>query len=278
MITLCTVALRRLDGFIDILKQSIFKHTTLIDEVVIVRVDEPDCQKEQVIRGVNFKEIGYHAGLQERGNPTAVMCLEHALGLHRGIDEAKNDLVMICDPDVFFLSPVDKLYLDLFLSNDLHIIGVSRPEGVAHANTFFPSVINSMFRKSSLPGEDYLREYLTANHSMPEAFLQEDVALPGKILIPSNVTKMTDVWPNPTGHHETGCNLYLWAKEKNWQWLAFQTTDCHTYSTAYCRGNKKAPKLAKQNLLYHAINSTRGTPQEIEQRLINHQALWDHVD
>lgn len=180
MITLCTVALRRLDGFIDILKQSIFKHTTLIDEVVIVRVDEPDCQKEQVIRGVNFKEIGYHAGLQERGNPTAVMCLEHALGLHRGIDEAKNDLVMICDPDVFFLSPVDKLYLDLFLSNDLHIIGVSRPEGVAHANTFFPSVINSMFRKSSLPGEDYLREYLTANHSMPEAFLQEDVALPGK--------------------------------------------------------------------------------------------------
>lgn len=274
MITLCTVALNRLEGFLDILKQSILKYTTLINEVVIVRVDEPSCQKESVIGSIRFKEIGYQAPVFTKGNPTAIMCLEHALGLHRGIDEAANDLVMICDPDVFFVSAIDRLYLELVEKHDLDIIGISRPEGVAHANTFFPSVINSMFFKSSMPGENYLREHLTANRSMPEAILKEDVALPGKILIPSNVTKREDVWPNPTGHHETGCNLYLWAKENNWQWLSFQTPDCHLYSTAYYRGSVKVSKLSRQNLLYHAINSTRGTPEEIEQRLINHQEVW----
>jgi hypothetical protein len=296
MITLCVVSLDRLKRYLDILYNSIYEHTSLINEIVIVKVDEkPDFKQEWQTNGINFKLIGYQKNiflpiqsnlydkLLENENP-AMVCLEHALALHQAIDHATNDLVMLCDPDVFFLSEVDKIYLDLFEKHNLNIIGISHHSAVCRAESFFPTVINSMFRKSSLPGEDYLREFLTSKNSLAinateaDKAQQQDVPLPGKILIPSNVTGLVDVWPNPNGYHETGCNLLLWAKEQNWNWLSFQTMDCRLYTTGYCRGNIKTPKLKKQNLMYHAMNSTRGHPYEIKARLVKHKEAWESLN
>ena len=67
----------------------------------------------------------------------------------------------------------------------------------------------------------------------------------------------TEMFPNPTGNFDTASYLWLWANQQNWNWLAFQTTDCHTYTSTYYRGNIKIKdRIEKRKLFYHAVSGS----------------------
>jgi hypothetical protein len=85
------------------------------------------------------------------------------------------------------------------------------------------------------------------------------IVMDGKYLLPGAIPAHYDKFLNPNKEEcvfDSGCNLCLWALQKNWKWLAFQTLDCHIYTTKYNRGSVVL-KLPKTKLIYHAVGGTR---------------------
>jgi len=262
MISVATVINKRLEEtYLPILLDSIIKGMPSVSEIVLAKYDaEPGFVHEEVVEGK--KIVRFYSG-QPKGNLPTEICVSHALNLHAAIDRASNDLVMICDGDVFFYPGVAELYKGLMDQYAINYIGCSHPAAVTEAFTFFPNVLNVMFRKSEMPDQEFLKDHLWMSKTMGITWTESDHyfgierPLPGKYLLPSNVSNQSELFPNPTGHYETGCNVILWAKEKNWKWLSFQTPDVYNYSTQYQRSNfKLTGKIPRQKILYHATSGS----------------------
>jgi hypothetical protein len=181
--------------------------------------------------------------------------------LHQGIDVAKNNHVMLCDPDVFFLSDIDVFYMDLINKFKLNYIGLSHPAALTQCFTFFPNVLNCLVKKTDLPDKEFLKDYLTLYTATPEdhhQWKEYDIAnfhMHGKFLVPSKIPGTDEYFSNPKGHYETGCQLVIWAKQKSWRWLSFQTTDCVNYASQYARANFKIDqRIERRKLLYHVMH------------------------
>ena len=262
MISLVTVFIDTLDKYLPYLEESIIKKTKLINEVLIPRVDTNIAfYKEWTKRGITFKTFGARNSLIMDFHSPALHCLHHALGLHLGIDAAKNNYIMMCDPDIFFLSDLDVFYIDLINRFKLNYIGLSHPAALTQSFTFFPNVLNCLVKKSDLPDDNFLKNDLTLYTATPEDLHQwkeYDIAnryLRGKFLVPSRIPGTEEYFPNPKGYYETGCQLVIWAKQKNWRWLSFQTPDCLNYTSQYARANFKiTERIEKRKLLYHVMH------------------------
>jgi hypothetical protein len=242
MISLCTVELNGMEPFMELFLKSIVRHTKLISEVLIAKVDAIDNYKNEDTKGnVKIVRFGHPLKRTQQG-------VEHALGLHACIAKAKNDYILLSDPDIIYYNPVEELYLNLMNKHDLSIVGASHHSATIMAYSFFPWIGNCLIKKSELPGDDFLKGYLKDG----------DQPLDGKFLIPNKIEKFADLFPNPKGHFDTGSNLTLWNKFKNGKWLAFQTPDCHNYTTNFCRGNIKLNyRLDKMKLFYHLVGFSK---------------------
>lgn len=250
MISLCTVELDGMEPFLNLFLKSIIKNTKLISEVLIAKIDavEP-YKKEETKSNLKIIRLGYPLKRTQQG-------VEHALGLHACIDQAKNEYILLSDPDIVYYNPVDQLYFDLMHKHDLNIIGASHHSATIMAYSFFPWIGNCLIKKSTLPKEDFLKGYLKDGEKL----------LDGKFLIPNKIEKFANEFPNPKGHFDTGSNLTLWNKSVNGNWLAFQTADCHNYTTNFCRGNIKLNyRLDKMKLFYHLVGVTNNRPEFMEQ-------------
>lgn len=262
MISIITVIIESLNKYLPYLEKSIRKHLTLVDEIIIPRVDiEPGYYRAWALGKINCIEFGAKTSPIMDHHSPALHCLHHALGLHSGIDRAKNDLVMLCDPDIFFQSDVDKFYVELMEKYNLNCIGLSHPASLTQAFTFFPNVLNCLMKKSEMPDESFLNDKLNLYNATPTDSHQwaldkiDNIPLKGKFLIPSKMPETGHYFPNPEGYYETGCQLVIWAKEKNWKWLSFQTPDCSNYSSQYFRSNFKInDKMPRRKLLYHVMH------------------------
>lgn len=251
MITVCTVILDGIDNFYEIYKESITTRTSLVDEVLIAKVDDPiGVEKKWTVGNIQFNQFGI---MQETRTQQGV---EHALGLHTCIDRAKNDILLFCDPDVFFYRAVDEFYYNLMNKYNLNIIGVSHSAALRFAYTFYPYLSSLMVRKKDLPDENWLKGQI-----IEESGVKRD----GKYLIRMKIPGLTDCFPDPSGDFDTGSYLWLWGHQQNWRWVSFQTRDAHTYVPMYNRNNVKiTERLDKKKLLYHATSSTVGQTETWE--------------
>lgn len=256
MISLITACFDSLKPFLEILFQSVLERTELIDEVVLPCGDKEEGYLEEWQVGrVKFVKFGSKQHVFNVGSP-ATICLDHAFNLHAGIDRAKNDFVLMSDPDIFFYGATDKFYMDLLEKYSLNYIGVSHPAAITQSFTYFPNILNCMGRKSEFPDKEFLKDKLYLDYVFPDECRGQHVSLAGKFLAPSPLPDLASEFPNPTGHYETGCNMVLWAKKQNWRWLSFQTGDCFNYTSQYYRGSVKVERLQRVKLIYHATNGS----------------------
>lgn len=267
MITICTIITEIMKDFLPLLFESIKKGNTLISHVNFVNVDDP--QEDEWEDGkIKFKKLS-----ENRINPERIdffrtkkdFSAQHALNLHTCIDLSETEYVFLVDPDTFLYPGVDKFYLEAIENFNLDIIGVSHHVSVNQAFSYFPCAQNLMISKNKLPGEDFLRGKLKMTNNI---YGPTEIGIPvdGKYLIPGPIAEYMSVFPNKTPHsgkcvYDVGCNLWLWAQEKNWRWLAFQTEDCYHFASKYFRSNfKPRPNLRKINLACHAIGGSRPEP------------------
>ena len=248
MISICTVTLNRLEDFLKIFCQSIVESTTLVNEVIIVNADLDSNDYSWTEKGIKFHVVCGKHDLFSLSSPAA-LCAQHAYGLHQAIELSNNDYLLISDPDIFFYTKIDDFYLSLMGENNLEFIGVSRPNATSHSITYFPSVMNLFTKKEYLPPKEFLLDcdlgLSFKGNNQPN--------LPGVYLYPNCPEEYKSLFPNPDGHYETGCKLLVWTNKKAYNWLSFQTPDCHIYYTKYHRTTfKKTLKLPNIKILYHA--------------------------
>jgi hypothetical protein len=236
MITLCSVLLNTIQSYKDILIESILQKTKLISEVIFANNSiKVGYYKEWIERNIIFKEYGSQEDLPAKdcGN-------QHAFGLHYAIDRTTKEYIYLCDPDIFFYTAAEEFFFDVMKKHNLQAVGASHHSAAQLAGTFFPWHGNIIMKKSDLPDKD---------------FLKDNLLVKGKYLMAGTGSDQAEVFPNPSGNFDTASALWLWAKNKDWKWLSFQTLDSHTYTTQYFRGNVKIyDKFKKQNLFYHAVS------------------------
>lgn len=253
MISICTVTLDRLQPFLEIYIDSICNKLKFVKEVIICNVEQSLCySREQIIDGKKFRYIGGKHNLFRIGDNTS-LCAQHAHGLHLCIENATKDFIWLSDPDIFFYSAVDELFLNLIDIYKLNCIGISHQNALSEAYGYFPTIAGLMVHRKDLPDKTYLAKELPLRESLASDDKDFESKLPGKYLFPGKAYVEDNLYYNPTGHFETGSNLVPWAIQKEWKWLAFQTMDCSNYSTLPYRSQPRMNiKIPKQRLLYHS--------------------------
>src|SRR6266496_6039332 len=151
----------------------------------------------------------------------------HPILLHRGLDIAKNDLVMFCDDDIFFLADVANIYLN-YMDQGFDMVGVShyKPDDrpMEQAFGYFPTVINMLIDKNKLPPADWMGDKIKARRWITTEldWDKEDWPdAPGKYLLAGPIPDYSNRFYNPKGTFNVGCNLYLWGQNANLNYLCF---------------------------------------------------------
>ena len=252
-----------MDGFIEILSESILKNTKLINEVIIAVVDGHEETRWEK-RGVKFQKLGYCTEYRTNNH-------QHALGLHECTIHTNNKYIMFCDPDIFFNTFVDEIYLDIIKRYNLDLIGISHHAATNQAYLYFPCVMNILVEKAALPDNSFLKGHLRVkNYILKSTPMPDESTLKqmnGKYLLAGPIKDYVNNFPNKNEkcNFDIGCNLYLWSEQQKWKWLSFQTLNCHWYNTTYFRSNVKNVKIPpKQKLLYHNVSGARNSADEIE--------------
>jgi hypothetical protein len=253
--------LKKMEGFVEILSESILQKTKLINEVIISVIDGHEEVKWEK-RGVKFQKINCCTPYGTNH--------QHALGLHECLNHTNNKYIMFCDPDIFFNTSVDEIYLEIIKKYNLDLIGVSHHAATNQAYSYFPCVMNMLVEKAALPDNVFLKGHLRIRNSIlkdtpipDESTLEQ---MDGKYLLAGPIKDYANSFPNKNENcnFDIGCNLYLWSEQQNWKWLAFQTLDCHWYDTTYFRSNVKNLKIPpKQKLLYHNVAGAMSSANEI---------------
>lgn len=240
MISICSVILDLTKQYEEIFYESIIETTTLVSEVILIKNDAPsNFYEEWTKRGIKFKKYG------NSEQAARFTCGDqHGLGLNIAIEKSINEIVYLCDPDLFFMSAADEFFYNLKQTYSLNAVGCSHHSATELAGTFFPWHGNVMIDKNNLP--------------MDIDFLKEDLKIPGRYLMSEAGVSHKKIYPNPNGNFDTASGLWLWAHKNNWKWLSFQSTDAHCYTTKFYRGNGnvKINKLQIQKLIYHAVSGS----------------------
>ncbi len=266
MISVVVVGLNRLKEFVNIFAESVVEKSTHVSEVIIVNVDKPQGEIARwTNNNIKFKVIGGNQTVFDVES-TVTLCSQHAFGLHLGLEHTTNEHVMFSDPDIFFYTAVDEYYLSLMNENDLNFVGICRPAALTHSILFFPTIVNCLVKKSDLPPNSFAKEICPINEIMVTHNYDNKNNMP-TYLYPmlSDFTPEDCLtrFPNPKGHYETGSKLFLWALEKNWKWLSFQTPDQNNYYKNLYRNNFGFKvKSPREKLLYHE-SLVSGFPDKI---------------
>lgn len=268
MISLCIVVNDSIEKYFGkIFLDSVKYRLKLITEILIAKIDADESFVEEGTIGcIKYTKFGCTTldivAAVDHG-------IQNALSVHACIDRAKNDLIFLCDPDIFFYTCVDEIYYNLMQEYNLQIIGCSHHHAIKYANTFFPNQ-NILLNKKHLPDDKFLENKLKKRgYELASTWVEEESNFPGKFLIPGAIPEYAHLFPNQQGIFETNCNLWIVSKKNNWKWLSFQTLDCHVYKTIHNRcyhnnGYVKSPKINPSKLIYH-INRGYTIAKQLEQ-------------
>ena len=297
-ISLCTVSIDPLKPYLELMIKSALEKLTNLHEIIICNIDAKFYRPETIekIGNVNIRRIdvpiiyeyaniinfnmsekikvyashimkNFHK-YEEETRAEVLNDFGHALGLHECIKISQADYILFCDPDVIFHTDVDNLYFKYMSKYNLDYIGCAHESANKLVYGNFPYLANSLLRKISLPGEDFLEKYLCFSGQMK--WIVEDksdyikaVPAPGKYLIRGVIPELVDKFEIPPDKikemdFDTGCNLYLWSKQQNWQWLSFLSSDCQNYKTSFYRSSfVLKDKIEIKHLIYHQYGRYR---------------------
>lgn len=194
-----------------------------------------------------------------------IRMLGHALGMKAAIDKATNNLLFLCDPDIFFYSNVDKFYLDMMDKYNLNYIGASPHLALQYSTKYFPNILCMMTKKNGLPNDDFLKDKIVTQDTLcrpgyvpPNHYFKHPEYLHGEYLLGTKIDSLTKDFPNPEGLFDTGVYLWLWAHQQSQNWLSFAPNDIHKYTSKIYRTNLKIKdRLPVNNLFYHATGGSR---------------------
>lgn len=220
-ISVCSVLLSGMDDYVRVFLDTLNRNCQLVDEVIFTQIDSSESSTFTYGR-MKVRKVGIdlHSSLPSLDQNFCFTVCGHAFGLHAGIDLAKNDLIWLCDPDVFLLAPVDAIFADLMAKHDLRIVGVSHFNIPQQSYNSFPCITSCMVRKSQLPGKEWMAGRLHVQSGMRVAENGHNmVPVDGHFLIPGPVRQ--DEFPNPGGIFDAGCDLWLWNKDTDGRWVSF---------------------------------------------------------
>ncbi len=258
MISVVTVEIDGCKNHMQIMLESIFARSKNVSEILIAKTDATEPIDERWTTG-NISIRRFSHDLQGKSS-----WYGHGLGLNAGAEQSTKDYVMFSDPDTFWYTALDEIYLDLIAKHELNYIGVSHHNGCNQGHNYFPYPINSMARRSSLPDADWLKGKLKFRGAMlrRDQLKEDDSGEPadGKFMIPNPIPVLCELYPNqnPMAIFDVGNTLWIWNKERKGRWMSFQTLDCHVYTTPYFKTNfGLKTKLPKKRLLYHLGSGSR---------------------
>lgn len=259
MISICSVVLNSIKHYEEIFLESILRKTKIVSEVILAQNDREHGYEEWHERGITFKRFGAKDAVMKNFGKTYGH--EHGLGLNFAIARATNETVYLVDPDVFFYSAADEFFYDLMQKYQLNAIGCSHHAATELSHTFFPWHGNIMLKKAELPNNEWLKEELMGmtadNYIGPRIIRPNPEMLKGKFMFPSLGYGFRSEYPKPEGNFDTGSGLWLYAHQRNWKWLSFQTNCVHVYTKMYCRGNfKLTEKFGRDKLIHHAVSGS----------------------
>jgi len=262
MISVLTVEVSGCQPHLEIFKESIANKSKLVSEVIIAVVDATvPIDETWEVGKIKYKRFSH---------PVDAMWYGHGLGLNAALKHASKEYVIFSDPDVFWYTAVDEFYLDMMQTHGLNCVGVSHHNGVNQCYKYFPCVMNCMVKKSTLPDRNWLLGNLKfRNSALHRTQLLENDDYPmadGEFLIPNPIPGLCDTYPNKDPHaiFDVGCNLWLWNEEIKGKWIAFQTADCHIYTTSFYRNNFGFKnRFKKERLIYHLSSSARNNIEEL---------------
>lgn len=273
MITLCTVVNEytqnpsvlqyggpHFEYWEDILIDSINRTTTMISEIVVSSVGMTEAQwREGLSQQKQRKSVGTIPIKRIYDGTCPHVSQGHAYGLHNALSAATNDYVMFCDPDVFFYTDVPKLYYDLMTTLDLAVVGVTHYSPFIRAEACFPSVLCSLYKKSTLPAPDWMSGRIIVYDPNPlsghleHAYTMTGIKVDGKYITHGPMPEVAQFFPNPEGLYDVGCKLWYWNYERGGKWLSFPPlVDMQTYMTDKHYANFEVPNtFSSQQLLFH---------------------------
>lgn len=194
-----------------------------------------------------------------------IKMLGHALGMKSAINKATNNLLFLCDPDIFFYTDVDKFYLDMMDRYNLNYIGASPHLALQYSTKYFPNILCMMTKKNGLPNDDFLKDKIITQDTLcrpacvpPNHYYKQPEYLSGEYLLGTKIDSVAKDFPNPSGLFDTGVYLWLWAHQQSQNWLSFTPTDIHKYTSKIYRTNLKIKdRLPNNDLFYHATGGSR---------------------
>lgn len=257
MISLICVVTNASELISEILIDSIFKRTFLIDEIICVQPEKTTTERYtkngiEIIKYGIANKIGHHTGHKKLWPIRALEMsagLQHPFGLHCGLEIAKNEKVLFCDSDVFFYTNIEAIFLK-YLNDGFQFVGLAH-HNQQRADGNFPTVIGLLTEKKYLPDENYLKE----NRTIIETFF-------APILDDANRNfefPYRDKFPYGNELHDgvnkkildTGSMIYPWCQEKNMNWISFLTRDCKHYNSKHIMASKPYEIIGARNLAFH---------------------------
>jgi hypothetical protein len=290
--------------FESIFIDSVLNKLNLVSEILICKIDAPkDFYEERIIDGKKIIKFGYSTNFfyeypEVKLPPlpfdwndynqaekykalnylyaleketisnifiNKIRLLGHPLGMKCAIDKAKNNLLFLCDPDIFFYTEIDKFYLDIMGKYDLSYVGASPHLALQYSTKYFPNILCMLTKKDSLPDETFLENKIITQDTLCKPccvptshYYKYPEYLNGEYLIGTKIESIAKEFINPTGIFDTGVYLWLWAQKQSQNWLSFTPTDIHTYTSKIYRTNLKIKdRLPNHNLFYHATGGSR---------------------
>ncbi len=259
MISLCTVIVgtnsqtENNEFFESIFLDSVVNKLNLVSEILICKIDaKKEFYEESIIENKKIIKFGYPNDFfyQDKNvDINKIRYLGHALGIKSAIDRSTNDLLFLCDPDIFFYTNVDKFYLDMMEKYNLNYIGASPHLALQYSTKYFPNILCMLTKKSGLPDNEFLKGKIVT---------QDSECLNGEYLLGTKINSVAKDFPDPEGLFDTGVYLWLWAQQQLQNWMSFTPLDIHKYTSKIYRTNLKIKdRLPDNNLFYHATGGSR---------------------
>jgi hypothetical protein len=263
MISFCSAVINtNLQDHIDIITDTLCRHTKWVKEVIFVQTD---LRKDKLVKSWSKNGIEFrHYGLKPFDPPCPLelnwekMICGHASGLHQAIGYAQQEYVWMSDPDVFLLSSVDETYLNLIKKYDLNVIGVSHFNSDGQSYLYFPCVINCMMKRANLPHSNWLGGFHAQTGMRIDQNGQKVFSVRDCWTIPGPLQEYYESFPNPSGIFDAGCNLWLWNEQNKGRWLSFylDQEEMADKSYSYHLSKFKTDNIGFSELVYPLNYST----------------------
>jgi len=260
MISLCTVVDKVHHEYYKLFAKSLLAKSRLIQHVYVAFIhSSPIAPSEytETIKGITF----HYFPLYVERWPHWIS-YKHAIGLHECIKRVTTPYFIMADCDVLFLHPrFDEYCLKVFQDNELNIIGTQMyktwiyPDFKWCAGSF-PFIHFCMVKTDTMPDEKMFKGKLQV--------LERDQIVgctnPANKTLVNNyyltcgcIPEYKQIYPNPEGHYDTGCKLYIWNELRYGRWVSFAPGWLYAEMdmwTSNVQEIKMPPKKHKY-LLYH---------------------------